>query len=263
MNDDLALALVTIGGAGLLLEPRGERDHAPSSESPRRPGPDSTTTPIPRTFDPIFARHGQGIPVAFLRALAWNESRHDPRVTSRRSSATGLLQIIDVVRADHNRLHGTAYTRADLHDPVINVTIAASALRRIVQSYARNHPEVRNLLEDWNNFRFAELLTQGWNAGWSERAGLGRVARYLEQLRTTNITAALIQQHARAAGATPHLADPARLAWAQKVARAYAAGRAGDAAAVAQLAGPVPDRAKPISSPDQVDHVDQVARPVG
>lgn len=264
---DLALALVTIGGAGLLLDPvQLERDRVPfAAPSSRglRPGAASASPSIPRTFDAVFARHGQDLPVAYLRALAWSESRLDPRATTRKSSATGLLQVVDVVRSDHNRLHGTAYTRKDLTDPVINVTVAAAALRRVVRSYARNHQAVPNLLEDWNNYRFVELLTNGWNAGWSERAGLGRVARYLaEQVGTNDITIDLVHQHARAAGATRHLYNPNRLRWAQKVARHYSDERARDAPRLAldvdvaaddpDVDDPDVDDAQPVSSPGQV-----------
>lgn len=229
---DLALALVTIGGAGLLDEwAAGARDRSSSVAvaAARRPGTEARTPALPRTFDDLFAMHGQGLPVAYLRALAWHESRLDPRATTKRSSATGLLQIIDVVRSDHNRIHGTAYTREDLFDPVVNITIAAAALRRIIDSYARNHRACPNLVEDWNNQHFATLVTLGWNAGWSERAGVGRVVGYLKQLGTTDITAELVHQHARAAGANEYLQRADRLAWAQKVARQYAAERARDA----------------------------------
>jgi hypothetical protein len=265
---DLSLALVTIGGGGLLLDATQpvERDRSvPAFRVDRapRPGSESATPALPRTFDAIFARHGQGVPVAYLRALAWHESRLIPTATSRTTSATGLFQVLDVVRNDHNRLHGTAYTRDDLHDPVINVTIAAAALRRIAMSYARSHRTVPNLIEDWNNYRFVELLTSGWNAGWSERAGVGRVARYLEALGTTDVTIELIQQHARAAGATEHLQSAAKLRWSRQVARQYAAERVRDHqegyAPAAPMIATVPDAqsanpagAAPVSSPSQV-----------
>lgn len=279
---DLALALVTVGGVSLLEElVRSLRDRAPTEVTPApvRPGAESPTPRVPRTFDAIFARHGQSLPVAYLRALAWHESRLTPRAPTPRSSATGLLQVVDVVRTDHNRIYGSNYTRDDLNDPVVNVTIAAAAIRRIVDSFARNHRAVPNLVEDWNNYRFVELVTNGWNAGWSERAGVRRVARYLEQLGSTDITVELVHQHARAAGATKHLQSVERLQWAQKVARHYAAERARDAAPMparalagevvvarsSALAGEVVERARastgndnassnnaPITSPQQV-----------
>jgi len=233
---------------------------AGTSNAARRPGAEHVTPMVPRTFDAIFARHGQGIPVAFLRALAWHESSLNPRAANR--VATGLLQIIDVVRNDHNRLHKTSYTRDDLNDPVINVTIGAAALRRIATSYARNHRDAPNFAEDWNNYRYCELLTLGWNAGWSERAGVGRVARYLTQLGTRDITIELVHQHARAAGASEHLQNAAKVRWCKQVVRQYAAERArGDSPAID---GPpiisthpttvaVAPLDEPISSPSQVD----------
>lgn len=230
---ELALAVVTIGGGGLLA-PLGlqsiARARAPRTPPSSRPGPSMSLPPIPRTFDTIFLRHGQGLPLAYLRALAWHESRLDPKHKNPKSSATGLLQVIDVVRNDHNRLHGTAYTRRDLEDPVVNVTVAATLLRRIARSLANNHPAIPTLAGDWNDYRYVELLTFAWNAGWSETAGLGRVARYLEGLGIHDITAELIHQHARAAGATRHLSNETRLRWSQKVARHYAAERAREGA---------------------------------
>jgi len=174
----------------------------------------------PHTFDRIFAAHGHGIPVPYLRALALGESNMNPRASS--GPALGLLQVIDIVRQDYNQRTGSTYTRQDLLDPVINVRIATSALATIVHSYATNHPRVRNLQPDWRNPRFIELLTFGWNAGWSERGGVGRVAKYLEQRGAFDQTIDTIHQAARAAGASPHLSNPAKVAWCKRVAAQYA-----------------------------------------
>ena len=95
-----------------------------------------------------------------LRALADRESSMNPR--SNQGAGWGLLQVIEVVRTDYNQRHGTSYQRTDLLDPVANVTIASDLLRRIIASYARFHPSVRNLQEDWSNPRFVELVTFGW-----------------------------------------------------------------------------------------------------
>lgn len=173
----------------------------------------------PRTFDQIFATYGQGVPVPYLRALALRESGMNPRSAS--GAAWGLLQVIEVVRDDHNKRTGSRYTRQDLLDPAINVTIAASALATIIRSYAQNHPRIRNLHADWNNPRFIELLTFGWNAGWSERGGVGRVSSYLEQRGVLDQTIDVVHQASKAAGASPHLADAAKVAWCKSVAAQY------------------------------------------
>jgi soluble lytic murein transglycosylase-like protein len=282
MDDFSGLALVAagVGGISWRLDELDERTaHAMRDRTQDRPPPPTSSTassstagasrpgarlslpPIPRTFDAIFTAHGQGFPIAYLRSLAWHESRLKPRTRAKTSSATGLLQIIDVVRADHNRLHGTAYTRDDLTDPVVNVTVGAAALRRIATSLTRNHPNIPNLAEDWNNYRWAELITAGWNAGWSERAGLGRVARYLEDRGIRNVTVELVVQHAVAAGATSHL-NAKRLPWWKAVARHYSAERARDATEIDMppviitrpvMVATAPVDASPVSTPAQVD----------
>lgn len=190
-----------------------------------------TTTPsappagaLPRTFDPIFARHRRDLPIEYLRALAMKESGMDPRASS--GPARGLLQITEVVRADFNRRHGTAITRAQLLDPDTNVRIATWLLRFIVDGYARNHADVPNMRTDWNNPRFAELVTFGWNAGPSEAGGVGRVVGYLKRHGAREIDLDTVHESARAAGAHAHLSNPAKARWSRGVVALYQRERA-------------------------------------
>jgi len=183
---------------------------------------------VSRRFDPIFQQYGGGLPVAYLRALAKRESNLNP--LDRQDPAWGLLQVIEVVRRDFNERHQTNYTRDNLLDPRVNVMIAGDLLRRIITSYGKNHPGVPNLQEDWSNRLFVELVTFGWNAGYSERAGVGLVARYLERLgRHGDITIDTIHANARAAGASRHLSNAKKVAWCKSVARLYFAEKAMDA----------------------------------
>ena len=78
----------------------------------------------------------------------------------------------------------------------------------------------------WNDLRFVELLTFGWNAGYSEAGGLGRVARYLERLGAVNITIDQVSAHAKLAGATKLLSNPAKVAWCKGVAALFQRERA-------------------------------------
>jgi len=55
----------------------------------------------------------------------WVESNLNPR--SNEGPAWGLLQVIEVVRTDYNERHGTSYRRADLLDPVVNVTTGSTS----------------------------------------------------------------------------------------------------------------------------------------
>ncbi len=125
-----------------------------------RPASGGTQRLAPRTFDQVFAAYGHGIPVPYLRALALRESDMNPRLSS--GPAWGLLQVIEVVRQDYNQRTGSTFTRKDLLDPAVNVTIASSALALIVKSFAQNHPRIANLQPNWSNPRFVELLTFGW-----------------------------------------------------------------------------------------------------
>ena len=175
---------------------------------------------LPTTYDPLFRRYAGSIPVAYLRALTQRESGFNPRANAGKAAAQGLLQITTVARDAFNRAQGTSYTRDDTLDPEVNIRIATNLLQRIIASY-RAHPSA-NMREDWRNPAFVQLLTAGWNAGYSEGGGVGKVARYLEQ-RNLPVTPATVYQHAGAAGAVAFLSDPARARWHQSVAELYLA----------------------------------------
>jgi hypothetical protein len=187
--------------------------------TPTSAQPPSARGLAPRTFDSIFATFGHGLPVPYLRALALRESDMNPRESS--GPAWGLLQVIEVVRLDYNQRTGGKYTRQDLLDPKVNVTIATSALATILHSYAQNHPRIKNLQADWSNPHFVQLLTFGWNAGWSERGGVGRVSKFLEQRGVLDQTLDVIHKASGDAGASAHLANPAKVAWSKSVAAQY------------------------------------------
>jgi soluble lytic murein transglycosylase-like protein len=177
-----------------------------------------------RHFDKAYNRYRGTIPLEYVRALVDRESSGNPQ--ARTATAIGLMQIVPVVLSDYNKRHGTAYTSEQLTDPAINVAIGCELLRIITDSYRRNHPRVPNLQADWNNSRFVELLTFGWNAGFSEAGGVGRVATYLERLGTTDITIDLVHDHARVAGASKYLASDAKVAWCKSVVALYLRERA-------------------------------------
>ena len=181
--------------------------------------PRASTSRLPRRFDWIFEQHRGDIPVEYLRALVMSESGMQAGAQS--GPGWGLMQVVEVVRRDYNRAQGTRHQRADLLDPAINVAVGVWLLRRIISSYARHHPDSPNLRADWSNPRFVELLTFGWNAGWSETGGVGRVARYLEARGRHDMTIDLVHQHAIAAGASRHLSRADKVAWCKKVVALY------------------------------------------
>ncbi len=196
----------------------------PVTSSELAPRAAFATKPRVRRFDDVFERYRGELPIEYVRALVERES--DGHKAARTGSAIGLMQIVPVVLADYNKRHGKAIRSEQLVAPAVNVAIGCDLLRLIIASYRKHHPQLPSLQADWNNPRFVELLTFGWNAGYSEAGGLGRVACYLEQLGACDIDVDLVAAHATLAGATKHLSNPAKLAWSKGVAALYQRERA-------------------------------------
>ncbi|MFT3695817.1 MAG: transglycosylase SLT domain-containing protein [Kofleriaceae bacterium] len=189
-----------------------------STPRPSSSGAFATSAGV-RRFDSVFQKYRGVVPLAYVRALVERES--DGRPNAQTGSAVGLMQIIPVVLDDYNKRHGSTYQIAQLIDPEINAAIGCELLRLIARSYRTNHARIANFQTDWSNPRFVELLTFGWNAGFSEAGGVGRVARYLEQLGAVDITLDLVAAHARVAGASRHLSNSAKVAWCKSVVALY------------------------------------------
>ncbi|MBK9032132.1 MAG: hypothetical protein IPL61_12570 [Myxococcales bacterium] len=187
-----------------------EARSAPTETRPGRPG-------LSRAFDGLFRAHGRGLPVAYLRALGHAESGLNP------ADRLGLINVVPIAVADYNRRHPSATVRAEqMTDPAVNVRVAADILRTIIASYRRHHPDVPALAEDWTRPAFVELLSFGWNAGFSERAGVGCVVRYLRRTRSEQpITLDTVADAASAAGAARTLSNPRKRAYCKGIAAAY------------------------------------------
>ena len=186
---------------------------AASSPSETRP----TERALTRRFDDLFRTHGQGIPVPYLRALGHAESGLNP------DDRLGLINVVPVAVRDYSRRHpDDRVTPAQMTDPAINVRVAADVLRTIIASYRRNHPDVIELAENWARVGFVELLTFGWNAGFSEKGGVGRVVDYLRRTQPgTPITLDAVAGSARAAGAAATLSNPRKRAYCKGVVASY------------------------------------------
>lgn len=171
---------------------------------------------LDQRYDFIFSKYANRLPLNFMRALSYRESRLNPRESV--DPAWGLMQVVPSVRTSYNSRRGTNYSQQDLLDPDVNVKIASDLLNRIVIAYGK-HPD-RNMKEDWSNPEFVALVTAGWNSGYSEAAGVGRVAKYLEA-RNIPVTHANVYQYASAAGGTRHLQNPRKQSWQQSVVQLY------------------------------------------
>lgn len=174
---------------------------------------------VSQEYDSFFQLHGAGLPVAYLRSLAKKESGLNP--ASKGVSAWGLLQITEVVRRDYNTRHNTGWTRNDLLDPAVCTMIGADLLRRIVDAYGSNHGRIGNMGEDWDNQRFVELVTFGWNAGYSQGGGVQKVVKYLSQQGATSVTIDTVRAAVHAAGAADTLDRDDKVSWCKGVASLY------------------------------------------
>jgi hypothetical protein len=178
---------------------------------------------ISRAFDGVFQAHRGELPLAFVRALAYSESRLDPldKHTPATGSAWGLMQVVDIVRREYNERHGTSYTSDDRLNPAVNVRIACDLLGRIVRQYRTKHPRAPNLQTDWGNLEFVKLVIAGWNSGYAETRGVGLIAHYLEG-RGIPVTHDAVFAHAAATpGAKAQNFTDAKRAWQRKVAERY------------------------------------------
>ena len=181
----------------------------------------TTMAAIPTTYDKAFSPIAGIIPVAFLRALAYNESSLNPNEVTKNSNATGLFQITQTVLNDYNLQHGTKYKLADVKDPNLNAKIGVELITRIVKNYQTNHP--RSLAMNWKDPRYVQLLVQGYNAGYSEANGVGFVVGNLEKkgVQPAQITVDAVAKAAPGLKASRFLSMPQRVSYAKAVANTY------------------------------------------
>ena len=176
---------------------------------------------LPHTYDALIDRYRAGTPAAFIRALIQRESGFNPASGGDKPSAgaaRGLMQIVGVAREGFNQRRGTAYTPADLLKPQVSIQIGTDLLRQIVKTYqGHRHPNMR---EDWRNPEFVKLVLAGWNSGYSNGGGVGRVVTYL-LAHDLPVTHDQVFASAAAAGATEHLQRTAKRDWQRGVAQLY------------------------------------------
>jgi membrane-bound lytic murein transglycosylase MltF len=166
-------------------------------------------------YDGIFGKHAGPIPVPYLRSLAYHESGFNPAAKHPRSSATGLFQVTAIALTDYNRRHGASLALSNLADPETSTKVAVSHLTNLLGRYG----SAPSLKVDWKSRRFAELLTLGWNSGHNAVVQLAR-ALEAQGISPERITVDTVSQLA-ARLKTPYVSDPARVAWAKRVAGVY------------------------------------------
>jgi soluble lytic murein transglycosylase-like protein len=198
------------------------------------------TIMISAVWDPVIEKYAGRVPVAFVRALVHGESGGNSQKENPASHAAGLLQITEIVRQDWNSAHADApVSREQLFDPEINVRLGAALLNRIVQVYGR-HPTMR---PDWKSRRYAELVALGWNAGYSDRGGVGLAVTELEAAgaKPDDVTVDTVARvAAEVPAASRFVSNSDRIAYAKAVADLYLGSRrAPVVAGRGSVAGPV------------------------
>jgi hypothetical protein len=201
---------------------------------------EANTIMVSATWDPLVARYAGAVPVAFIRALIHGESRGDPTKENPVSHAAGLLQITEIVRRDWNAAHPKApVSQPALFDPEVNVRLGAALLNRIVQVYGRH----RTLKPDWTSRRYAELVALGWNAGYSDRGGVGLAVSQLEAagVPTEGVMVDTVARTAASLGkASRFVSSPDRVKYAKAIADLYlGSARSPVVASAGAIAGPV------------------------
>lgn len=78
------------------------------------------------------------IDTAFLEALATVESNGNDSAVNEREDAHGRYQIRQAYLTDANRILGTSYTLADMHDPVLAERVVRAYLLNYGNNYEKN-----------------------------------------------------------------------------------------------------------------------------
>ena len=170
-------------------------------------------------WDSLFDKHAGDLPVPFLRALSKKESNFNPSESN--LPAYGLMQVVSQVRTSYNSRFGTGYSHPDLLNPDVNDKVATELLNRIAKQDTRLHSD-RNMQEDWTNPEFVKLLIAGWNSGYSEAGGVGKVAKYLEGRGMPVTHDNVFRNWAAAGGSRPSfLASDQKYKWQRGVSDLY------------------------------------------
>lgn len=176
-------------------------------------------------YDDMIEKHRGEVPLAFMRALAYNESGLNPSDINPESNATGLFQITSTALKGYNRAHNTNFTMADIRASAKggierNIEVAGWLLNFIIGDWKKHYA----LQPDWTNERFAALLASGYNAGYSNEAGIGYIVSHMESdnIPKEKITVdAVFQLAPILPRASKNFADRKRLLWAKKVANTF------------------------------------------
>lgn len=129
---------------------------------------------LSRKYDRLFLQLVP-MPLWWTRALSYMESGLNPMNVTPPGApddrgARGLMQVMNVNRADYNAKHGTAWTSADMFDPEKNVRVFADTVTRILKTYIGEGIPT-------TGHEGMLMVTAGWNSGYGD---VRRLARWLK-----------------------------------------------------------------------------------
>ncbi len=182
--------------------------------------------PMASQWTELAAEYGARykVPPRLILALIDRESGGNPNAVNRASGAGGLMQVTKIALLDYNQRHNTKHTMANVLHPDLNVQIGAELLSRIADNYAANN----GLKIDWRSRPFVDLVVLGWNAGYSQKNGVGRVLVQLATEKRPRTAAEVVRRAEDMGGVVKHLKNQGRLAWTFSVTNRFLGARPGD-----------------------------------
>lgn len=170
---------------------------------------------VSHKYDAIYKAQAPTVPVAYLRALAHWESGQNPK--NQTGSYRGLLQVEESDLAAYNKAHpNSKFTRQQMFEPGPNVAVWYAWFLRF--SKLADTTDVQPIDKpDWKNPEYVKLLTAAWNSGWSSKAGVVYMAKWLAK-NGHDVTHDNVFAFAKQASATKHLSNQAKKVWQKKVA---------------------------------------------
>jgi hypothetical protein len=176
---------------------------------------------ISKELDGTFEANRGNIPLAFLRAFAWNNRRDKSKGFNPAQSsggAAGLFGISSAALNSYNSVKGQNNPVNSLADANFNTKVAVYLLQKIVAYYAANYP--KTMIENWNNPDYVALIVHGYNVGHAEPKGLGAAIKKFNDA-PDKLTFNAVTQVAKEIGLSNNSYNTAWMSFAKGVANTY------------------------------------------
>jgi hypothetical protein len=158
---------------------------------------------ISHDFDNIFDTFRESVPLSFLRALAFTQSRMNPNKSVQGSAGLFMisgpaLEAFDRVYPDFQPTGAGRHRLTDLADPVLNTAVAVWVIKNIIGYFNTRYP--KTLSTNWNSTTFVALVAHGFNVGYSEPRGIGAAIKIIEDTSPDTMSIEEVARVAREIG---------------------------------------------------------------